>query len=97
MTPDPATAALVAELWERFRGVAEARVAVLERLLAAGEDASPDLRAEAVGAAHKLAGALGTYGRPGSDAARALEHLLRDGGDLAAADRLVAEVRAAVA
>lgn len=71
--------AVLAQLWAGFVPLARSRVEALERWLAAydaGHD-DVDLRAAAAAAAHKLAGALGSYGRAGSDDASALEVLLR--------------------
>lgn len=90
--------ALVARMWQRFAGVAAERVAVLEELtdaLARG-DVAPELRLEARRAAHKLSGALATYGRQGSDEAREIERLLDEDGDLSDVPALVAALRRAV-
>ncbi len=70
---------LLATMWAGFVPLARTRVDALEGWLQAydtGRD-DADLRAAAASAAHKLAGALGSYGRPGSDDASALEVLLR--------------------
>lgn len=66
-------------LWTRRRDGFAARVTVIEaavvRLLGGDLDEGP--RAEATSEAHKLAGALGTFGVPGgSELARELEHAL---------------------
>jgi HPt (histidine-containing phosphotransfer) domain-containing protein len=62
----------VAALWERFRGNARLRVATLE----AWQKGKVDHDA-ALEEAHKLAGALGTFGRPdGSVAAAELEAMV---------------------
>jgi hypothetical protein len=89
---------LVDQLWQRFRGTARERVAVLEQRCAAlvAGTASVEQEQEAVAAAHKLAGALGTYGRPGSDVARDVELLLTRGGDRSALPGLVEQLRRAV-
>jgi HPt (histidine-containing phosphotransfer) domain-containing protein len=67
----------MAALWERFRGTTAERVDALEagiRALRADRSAP---RAEAVSAAHKLAGSLGTFGFPeASRLARECESLL---------------------
>ena len=71
--------AVLAQMWAGFAPLARSRVEVLEQWLSAcetGQD-DADLRLAAASAAHKLAGALGSYGRPGSDDASALEVLLR--------------------
>jgi hypothetical protein len=71
--------AVLAQMWAGFAPLARSRVEVVERWLATydgGRD-DDDLRAAAASAAHKLAGALGSYGRAGSDDASALEVLLR--------------------
>jgi hypothetical protein len=74
--------AVLAQLWAGFAPLARSRVEVVATYaagLTTGQD-DPDLRADAATAAHKLAGALGSYGRDGSDEAAALELLLRGGG-----------------
>jgi HPt (histidine-containing phosphotransfer) domain-containing protein len=71
--------AVLAQMWAGFAPLARSRVEALERWLQAYDAGHDDaeLRAAAASAAHKLAGALGSYGRPGSDDASALEVLLR--------------------
>ena len=67
----PDFASLVAQMWVQFKPIAEERFGVLEHWATTGEG-----RLEAEDAAHKLAGSLGSYGRPaGSHAARRLEQL----------------------
>jgi hypothetical protein len=71
--------AVLAQMWTGFAPLARSRVEVLEQWLSAcgtGTD-DADLRLAAASAAHQLAGALGSYGRRGSDDASALEVLLR--------------------
>ena len=63
-------------LWQALVPVALSRVAVLEAFLAR-PGAEPVSRADAVEAAHRLAGALGSFARPGSAEAARLERLLR--------------------
>ena len=66
-------------MWAGFAELARSRVDVVaayEQALSSGLD-DPALRREAASASHKLAGALGSYGREGSDDAGALEVLLR--------------------
>ncbi len=73
--------AVIDELWQAFRPAAVDRVDVIETYLArldTGVD-DPVQRAAAASAAHKLAGALGSYLRPGSPEAADLEDLLRGG------------------
>jgi hypothetical protein len=88
-------------MWASFAPLARTRVEVLEAYadaLADGRD-DPELRAPAAVAAHKLAGALGSYARPGSDHASALEVLLRDADgprDPAVVGARVAALRVAV-
>ena len=90
----------LAEMWRGFADLARGRVADLEEYsaaLAAGQDPD-DLRAAATSSAHKLAGALGSYRRPGSEEAGRLESLLRapgvpDAGEVAV---LVTALRTAV-
>ena len=91
---------VLAEMWRGFADLARSRVADLEAYsasLAAGDD-EPALRDAASAAAHKLAGALGSYGRSGSDEAGRLEVLLRGPGrpDAAEVTSLVTALRAAV-
>lgn len=58
-------AAMIAALWERNQPLVRERVALLERAGAGVTSGalSMELRVEAHAAAHKLAGALGMYGR----------------------------------
>jgi HPt (histidine-containing phosphotransfer) domain-containing protein len=72
---DPQASKAVEALWERFRPLVSSRIEILERF-AAGDDG---VKVEdAVRAAHNLAGALGSYGRPeGSETARRIERVLR--------------------
>ncbi len=71
--------AVLAQMWAGFVPLARSRVEALEVWLEACHAGLDDveLRGAAAAAAHKLAGALGSYGRPGSDDASALEVLLR--------------------
>lgn len=79
---DPGLDAVLARMWEGFRPLAASRVDALETYVSALQAGTADdgLRADAASAAHKLAGALGSYGRGGSDEAARLETLLGDGG-----------------
>lgn len=62
----------IATLWERFRGTTSARVRTLEAWYAGELD-----HQTALADAHKLAGSLGSFGRPdGSEAAAQLEQML---------------------
>jgi HPt (histidine-containing phosphotransfer) domain-containing protein len=79
--------AVIAALWRDARPRALARVEVLEAAVAAlaGDGIDTPLAADAESEAHKLAGALGTFGMPaGSTHARTLE--LRLAGGVAPAD-----------
>jgi len=94
------TAALLAKLWVKIRPIVEERLATLDKAAAAASAGAlgGDLRAEAAGNAHKLAGSLGMYGSDeGTRVARELEVLLGeakpDGARLAA---LIGELRKAV-
>ena len=76
MSPDPTSLsraqALLKQLWEHHKGTIFERLAVLEK--AAQSASSMDRAAieDAKSAAHKLAGALGTFGyKEGTDLARA--------------------------
>jgi HPt (histidine-containing phosphotransfer) domain-containing protein len=88
--------ATIAALWHDARPRVLARVEVVETALAALRSGGldPALAAEARREAHKLAGALGTFGMPnGTAAARAVERRLEAGvgpGDEAA---MAAEAR----
>lgn len=76
---DPDLDAVLARMWAQLAPLAVARVDVLEAYCAAldaGLD-DPELRGPAAGAAHQLAGVLGSYGRHGSDEAAELEVALR--------------------
>ena len=91
---------VLAQMWLSFADLARTRVADLEaysRALSAGTEPA-GLRESAGAAAHKLAGALGSYGRRGSDEAGRLEVLLRGQGrpDPVEVASLVACLRAAV-
>ncbi len=64
----------VASLWLRFKPLIASRIELLERYAGGDPEVS---REEAASAAHKLAGALGSYGRhQGTQAARDVENLL---------------------
>jgi HPt (histidine-containing phosphotransfer) domain-containing protein len=68
---------MLAGIWEKHKPEMEERLAVLERTcrILGERELSAEERTAAVFAAHKLAGALGTFGRTqGSDVARTLEH-----------------------
>jgi hypothetical protein len=94
------TATLLAALWVRNRPVVEERLAILDRAavaLAAGGLAE-ELRVDATGNAHKLAGSLGMYGYDeGTRVAREIEVLLGGGAPDAVRMRgLIAELRGAI-
>lgn len=80
--PDDEMAAVVARVWARVRPTALER---LDRVIAAvdaltGDELDQGGRRAAIEDAHKLTGALGTYGHPdGSDIARRAERVLEDG------------------
>ena len=99
MPADPETVArakqLLKQLWEQHRGTVFERLAILEK--AGAECLQMDVAAldEARSAAHKLAGALGTFGfQQGTEWARDSEHIFIKG-DLTASDqqRLIENVR----
>lgn len=74
---------MLAGIWERHKPEMDERLAVLERAsqVLGERDLTPQERSDAVYAAHKLAGALGTFGRAeGSEIARLLERCLEGGG-----------------
>ncbi|HTH48344.1 MAG TPA: Hpt domain-containing protein [Candidatus Limnocylindria bacterium] len=92
------TAALIAALWERNQPLVRERVDVLQRaaVVAAGGGLDHALRVHALEAAHKLAGALGMYGRAeaGAVASRMEQMLEADGAvDAPELERLAAELR----
>jgi len=100
--PDEGLDAAIAALWGDARARALGRVAVLEAAVAALRDGKLDAEgeAEATREAHKLAGALGTFGMPaGSARARGIERTLAAGatpGDAAELADGVAALRAIV-
>jgi len=74
---------MLAGIWERHKPEMDERLALLERAshVLGNRDLTPQERSDAVYAAHKLAGALGTFGRAeGSAIARSLERCLEGGG-----------------
>ena len=97
---DDKTASLLAAIWLRSRPLVEERMALLERAAvgAAAGALTEELRKEAGGVAHKLAGSLGMYGYDeGTRVARELEALLGGAApDAARLSALIAELRAAV-
>ena len=80
--PDPQKLQeMLAALWEQHRPAIEERVKVLARASEAlrCSQLTPEDREEAISAAHKLAGVLGTFGRTeGTDLARRIENWLAD-------------------
>ena len=95
--PNQGLDAAIAALWRDAKPRALARVEVLEGAVAALGRGSldADAAAEAASEAHKLAGALGTFGMPGGTAhARTLEHALAGGASAGDAPALAAEVAA---
>ena len=75
----------MAELWERHRGEAFARLEILEQAAAtlAASGLGPEAREDARAAAHKLRGSAGTFGRHrASEIAGELEELLAADGPL---------------
>jgi HPt (histidine-containing phosphotransfer) domain-containing protein len=95
--PHPGLDAAIAALWRDARPRALARVATLESAVAALRDGtlSGDAAVEATREAHKLAGALGTFGMPdGTGHARAVELRLAEGAGPADAAGLAVEVAA---
>jgi HPt (histidine-containing phosphotransfer) domain-containing protein len=94
--------AAIAALWRDARPRALERVEVIERAAAALRrgDLSAELEEDARRDAHKLAGALGTFGMPdGTTHARAIELLLEGGAtsrDVAEIEEHLAPLRAIV-
>lgn len=98
---DDKTASLLAAIWQRSRPLVEERLTLLERAAvgAAAGGLTQELRKEAGGAAHKLAGSLGMYGYDeGTRIAREIEVMLvgEAAPDAARLGSLVAELRTAV-
>jgi len=83
------TSALLAALWQKNQPLMLERLALLDRVAA---NPTPELRAEAIAIAHKLAGTLGMFGYPeGTALAREIELSLEGSdGDIAP---LVAKLR----
>ncbi len=78
---DEKTASLIAAIWQRNRALVEERLALLDRAASAAVEGAlgDELRQEACGAAHKLAGSLGMYGYDeGTHIARQMEVLLSE-------------------
>ncbi|MGF1480746.1 MAG: response regulator [Cyanophyceae cyanobacterium] len=74
------TLAAVARTWEQFKGAMTERLNILEQAAQslAHDRLSRNLHEQAIAAAHKLAGSLGSFGFPeGSTLARELEEMLR--------------------
>ncbi len=97
MATDDGLRASILSIWGRGRDRALARVEVVEAAVAALPGGGPDeaLRAGAQAEAHKLSGALGTFGMPeGSEHARALELAFEAGAAPAAHDELAAHASA---
>ena len=72
---------MLAALWEQHRPAIEERINILARACEALRCAqlTPEIREDALSAAHKLAGVLGTFGRSeGTDLARRIENWLAD-------------------
>jgi HPt (histidine-containing phosphotransfer) domain-containing protein len=94
------TAALLATLWVKIRPLVEERLATLDQAAAAAKAGTlaEDLRKQAAGSAHKLAGSLGMYGYDeGTRVARELEVLLGEAApDAAKLGALIQELRAAI-
>lgn len=88
---------LVALLWARNRDRVLGHVAELSGGLAALAEGRPADTVALARLAHRLAGSLGTYGRPGSDVARRVERALAGEYEAAAAAGLLADVRSLAA
>ncbi len=87
---------VIAELWRRSRPVVAERLELLDAAAraATAHDLGPELRHDATGVAHKLAGSLSTYGVPeGSQLASAIEQELECSCDPARLSGLVAQLR----
>ncbi len=74
---------LLSDIWRRHLPEMKERLAVLQRACTNLKEGHIDAseREKAVFAAHKLAGALGTFGHvEGSELARVIEHRFEEGG-----------------
>jgi HPt (histidine-containing phosphotransfer) domain-containing protein len=94
---DAAMRASIAAIWDRGRGRVLERVATIAAAVEAVRDGTLDeeARAAAESDAHKLAGALGSFGMPdGTDHARVLEHAFESRPDAVDADDLAAHAAA---
>ena len=90
------TAAGIAALWDQFRPLVQSRVDLIDDHLSGRGDGDA---VEVARAAHNLAGALGSYGRPeGSVLARRIEQALLagDADSLAQAEDDVVKLRTIV-
>jgi hypothetical protein len=91
---------ILARAWLRVRPLVDERLVTLDHAAASASAATlgEDLRKEAVGSAHKLAGSLGMYGfDEGTRIARKIEVLLgRAAPDAARLNGLIAELRRAL-
>jgi HPt (histidine-containing phosphotransfer) domain-containing protein len=95
--PHPGLDAAIAALWSDAQPRALARVETIEAAVAALRDGAlgADAADEATREAHKLAGALGTFGMPaGTRHARAIEQRLAEGAASGDAEQLAGEVTA---
>jgi HPt (histidine-containing phosphotransfer) domain-containing protein len=95
------TKALLASMWVKNRPLMMERMEKMERVSAALDAGTlaPEMRAEALGLAHKLAGSLGMFGfDEGTRIARELEMLLevQDAVDAERVGELVRELRGKV-
>jgi HPt (histidine-containing phosphotransfer) domain-containing protein len=94
------TASLLAALWVRIRPLVEERLVTLDQAATAASAGAlgDELRKEAAGSAHKLAGSLGMYGYDeGTRIARELELLLGGANpDAARLAALIVELRGAI-
>jgi HPt (histidine-containing phosphotransfer) domain-containing protein len=83
LTPEESAKKMLAALWERNLPVLRDRLAQLDAAAdaAATGTLTPEMREDAAGTAHKLAGSLGMFGyQRGTEFARKLEVLLNDPG-----------------
>lgn len=97
---DATTASELRRLWEKYRPVNATRLAAVEAAVAALRRgrSSEEVLAEAVRAAHKLAGSLGMFGyNAASILAREAEELLEGGSpDAARLDAIAASIRSEI-
>lgn len=99
-TPDP-LAVKIAALWERNKPVVRERLDLLERAVAELEKTgalSAELKSEAIGIAHKLAGSLGMFGHNNAtEHARSIEIEWESAGNISSLRKHLDALKASLA